>query len=494
VSFSFVFLLFILYSFLGWICEVVYCSLRERRLVNRGFLFSPICPVYGFGTFGIVFLLEPFRENLILLFILVILLTATVEYFTGWILETLFSTKWWDYSSYRFHLHGRICLTKSLMFGVFGVLFIRRVHPLGYALVLSLPPEARSVLSVFIGGSLAVDVFMTLRTLIHLDKKLAVLKEFTEGLRANLGVNEWFNEHDLKGSLERLRILSGTDKSPSLSHLIARFEQIFSRTHGMRRIMHAFPAMRRINHEVQLDQFKGLNGKANPDAFPASGFASGLGFYKLLWLGFFAGFFGVILEMVWVFATQGKIESRTALVFGMFNPLYGCAAVLLVSLFSGRGKSRDLSVFLGCMTIIGVFAYLCSLGQELMFGTVSWQSQSALLNLHGRTDLLSAVLLGFLGLLWVREISPALSHLIERIPVSAGKTLTLIILCMLALNVGISGFAVHRWTERNRGIEAESPLDVLFDRRYPDESLRRIYPDMRFVAQPILLMSYGVSW
>ena len=59
-----IFLFFLLYSFIGWVCETIWCSVGSRKWVNRGFLNGPLCPVYGFGAMAVLYLLRPFTENL----------------------------------------------------------------------------------------------------------------------------------------------------------------------------------------------------------------------------------------------------------------------------------------------------------------------------------------------------------------------------------------------------------------------------------------------
>ena len=97
---------FFIYSFLGWVCESTYCSLGERRWINRGFLAGPVCPVYGFGAVIVVTLLTPFAYSIPLLFLTGMAATSALEYLTGFLLETLFHTKWWDYSKRRFNIRA----------------------------------------------------------------------------------------------------------------------------------------------------------------------------------------------------------------------------------------------------------------------------------------------------------------------------------------------------------------------------------------------------
>ena len=109
------FLSFVAYSFLGWCCETTYCSIGAGHFINRGFLSGPVCPVYGFGAMAVILLLEPVKNSAALVFLLGMAVASVLEYITGWLLETLFHTKWWDYSTYRFNIHGRVCLRNSLM-------------------------------------------------------------------------------------------------------------------------------------------------------------------------------------------------------------------------------------------------------------------------------------------------------------------------------------------------------------------------------------------
>lgn len=103
-------LFFYLYSFIGWACEELYCSIPAKRWVNRGFLKGPVCPIYGCGALMALFLLRPLYPWPLALFFGAVVASGVLEYFTGWAMEKLFHTRWWDYSHRRFHLQGRVCL------------------------------------------------------------------------------------------------------------------------------------------------------------------------------------------------------------------------------------------------------------------------------------------------------------------------------------------------------------------------------------------------
>lgn len=123
MDFPYLFLVFMLYSFAGYICEIVCSSIKQKKLVNRGFLCGPYCPIYGVGSLFILFLLLRFKEDPVIVFVLGAILTSAIEYITSFVLEKIFHNKWWDYSDEKFNIHGRIFLFNSLLFG-FGSLVI----------------------------------------------------------------------------------------------------------------------------------------------------------------------------------------------------------------------------------------------------------------------------------------------------------------------------------------------------------------------------------
>ena len=105
-------LCFFIYAFLGYICEVIYCSIGQRKLVNRGYLYGPICPIYGYGAVLVIFAMTPIKNLGTWYFPLVFLagtvLVTVLEYLTSYVMEKLFHMRWWDYSRYKFQINGLV--------------------------------------------------------------------------------------------------------------------------------------------------------------------------------------------------------------------------------------------------------------------------------------------------------------------------------------------------------------------------------------------------
>ena len=68
--FLFNFFIFYIYSILGWVSEVIYGFIFEKKFINRGFLIGPICPIYGFGAIAMMIYLTQYKENPLTVFIM----------------------------------------------------------------------------------------------------------------------------------------------------------------------------------------------------------------------------------------------------------------------------------------------------------------------------------------------------------------------------------------------------------------------------------------
>lgn len=209
-------------------------------------------------------------------------------------------------------------------------------------------------------------------------------------------------------------------------------------------------------------------------------FAQGINFYKLLLICFVGSFAGVVVELLWCLARNGYLESRSGLVYGPFNLLYGAGAVLMsLALYRYRNRGAWLSFLLG-MVVGSVLEYVCSWGQELLLGSRSWDYSGMPLNINGRICLLYSAFWGILGVLWIKDIYPRMAKWILKIPNKAGKILTWVCTVFLIVNALVTCVAVGRWSQRVDGVEASGAFWELVDQRFPDERMERIFANMKF--------------
>lgn len=120
---------FFIYSIIGWILETVYCVYIVGHFEKRGFLYGPLCPIYGYGALILLVTLKKFNKNKITLFIMSAVIFSVFEYLVSYGLDALFSMKFWDYSNDFLNINGRIALWFSVIWGIFGILFMNYIHP-----------------------------------------------------------------------------------------------------------------------------------------------------------------------------------------------------------------------------------------------------------------------------------------------------------------------------------------------------------------------------
>lgn len=120
---------FFIYAFLGWIMEVIYALFIHGHFVNRGFLFGPICPIYGFGAIILIMTTKKLYKRPVLKFIIATVSFTVFEYLVSLILEMLFGLRWWDYTNDFLNIQGRVSLLYSIAWGLIGLFLLEKLHP-----------------------------------------------------------------------------------------------------------------------------------------------------------------------------------------------------------------------------------------------------------------------------------------------------------------------------------------------------------------------------
>lgn len=174
---SYIFIQFIIYSVLGYISEVIYCSFLQKKWVNRGFLFGPLCPIYGFGAILTIYTLKEYLDDPIIVFVMGMLITSILEYFTSYIFEKIFNNKWWDYSYRKDSINGRICLQNSILFG-FGILIVLYiVNPVVDNIILSINSKYLIIISILLFIIVVADFIWSVVIAYNLRSRLIAAEE-----------------------------------------------------------------------------------------------------------------------------------------------------------------------------------------------------------------------------------------------------------------------------------------------------------------------------
>ena len=197
---------FFVYGFLGWCTEVAYAAVKQGKFVNRGFLNGPICPVYGIGVGVVVQFLTPVENNLVLLYISSTILVTAIEGITGFLLEKIFHNKWWDYSDKPFNIMGYVCLKFSIFWGLACTFIMLIIHPIIYGFIHLIPHIVGVVLLIIIMTGFAIDVVVTVSTIVKFNRRLKVMDDIAAKIKVlsnQIGENIYENvEEALEKSAE----------------------------------------------------------------------------------------------------------------------------------------------------------------------------------------------------------------------------------------------------------------------------------------------------
>ena len=255
MDFLYIFLLFITYSFLGWIIESVYCSYLEKKFVNRGFLIGPYCPIYGCAAVLILIFLSKYESNLFIFFSISVLLSGTIEYITSYILEKTFKLSLWDYSEQKFNINGRVGLENLINFGILSVILIKFIHPVISDIYAHIPYYIlwSTIIASLIIFSL--DLFFTVIAIYEIKNiankifSLDELADIREDMVKNLPKNIKYMTKSVRDEI--------FDKNNEILDNIQDVGKVkFNYIH--KRFMNAFPNIKSIDNNKYIEYLKNL--------------------------------------------------------------------------------------------------------------------------------------------------------------------------------------------------------------------------------------------
>lgn len=177
---------FYFYCIFGWCFESAYVSLKECRLVNRGFLMGPWLPLYGSGAILVLWLTLPFQKVPVLVYLVGALGATALEYATGEAMARLFKVRYWDYSSQRFQYKGHICLSSSIAWGFLSLLMVYVVHRPVEDFIFWMHEEVVSVLTFGITVCIVHDFSNAFRDAMDLRKLLLQAEQIGEELERRM--------------------------------------------------------------------------------------------------------------------------------------------------------------------------------------------------------------------------------------------------------------------------------------------------------------------
>ena len=456
---------FVIFSFFGWVASSFRSLLLEKKFSNNGFLTSPFCPMYGFSAVICYTALKPFENSKLILFIGSTLILSALMVVVGVLVEKTLKFKPWDFSSSKFSIGNYITFPYALFLGLLGMLLVGLIIPVLRTAVEAIPFWVSLILVLCFCGIIVIDYVFSMITTIRLLRRIAKLKNSSELMD--------------KGATE-----------VEIQELEENYNRLFTENILRKRLAHAYPDLTHMAYVKQInakiEEIKQDNMKEYTQTFESKDdkpFAYGFCFTKLFYLFVIGSFIGTILETIWAFCVDGHFEMRVGMVYGPFIPVYGGGACFLTAALYKLYKLNDTLVFVISAFVGAGLEYFSSWLQEQMFGTVSWDYSDTPFNLDGRTNLMYALIWGFLGLVWVRYLYPWTAKLIEKIPKRAGAIITTFLIVFMAFNGFMSVTATARWTQRTEGVPASNSFEEYLDEKFDNEKMEFLFPGMKKAAE-----------
>ena len=416
--------LFLIYSFVGWILETIFAITKQRKIINRGLINGPFCTVYGFTGVLITVALKDLSG--VWLFLFSAIYASVIEWVAGKIIEKICHERWWNYENNKFNLGGYISLQTSVLWGVLGFIAVTFTNSLLIDAYKLIPFMVVRIILIVVVVALAADIIFSLLIL-------------------------YYNGRGIE------KVKSANNNFTKLSRKLEKW--LISRVNNRKN--KAYPKTVKVEKEAK----------------DKTVFAYGCGFYKLVVLFFVGAFVGDIIETIFCRITMGEWMSRSSVVWGPFSIVWGLAiAAATLMLYKYKDRS-DGFLFLIGTGLGGAYEYLCSVFTEIVFGKVFWDYSDIPFNLGGRINLLYCFFWGIAAVVWFKLIYTRLSKVIEKIPVKFGKITTWILVVFMIANVLMSCFALTRYDQREKGIDAKQSWQVWLDKHYDDEKMMRIYPN-----------------
>ena len=223
--------------------ETCYCSFLQKQYVARGFLYGPICPIYGVGVLFMILFFQPLTGNILLFYTTAVIVMSGWEYFVGWFLEVTTHIKYWDYSHIKCNIKGRICLPISLTWGALSYIIIYWVHPTTEFLFAQIPSWLSYVLCGVALGILISDATLTIHQLALVSRLTKNVAKLTDQLQLQVNLGKAQLENKLDETADSLR-LKYNEQLKNLEHITRRFRKHY---HNMRSS---------VRYPIRLDDLK----------------------------------------------------------------------------------------------------------------------------------------------------------------------------------------------------------------------------------------------
>ena len=203
--------------------------------------------------------------------------------------------------------------------------------------------------------------------------------------------------------------------------------------------------------------------------------------FQYVWIFIASCYTGYLVETLWCLIKHGFIGSRKSLVLGHLSVAYGMGAVLLTLLLVHFENAQVWKIFLVAFASGTAGEYICSLGQEILFGSVAGDYSNVPLNINGRVCLLYSLFWGVLGVFWVKIMIPFMGKIFAAVHLPHERIIVWAFIAFFVFDCALSGSAAFRMNQREAGMAMSNKIEQFLDVHYPDEKMHQIYANSKSV-------------
>ena len=203
-----------------------------------------------------------------------------------------------------------------------------------------------------------------------------------------------------------------------------------------------------------------------------------LDFFNVFWIFIIGSAVGLAVEMVFCLFVNNVWESRAGLIFLPISPIYGTGAMLLTFALNRLWNKNAIFIYIVSGIVGAAVEFAVSWYMQTAFGVLAWDYSNEFLNIDGRTDFAHMLAWGFLGLLWIRIILPALMQVMRVIPLRWRAFVTTVALVIFLVDGITTLVALDCWSQRQAGIPPQTNEQVFFAEHFDDNFMQKHFSNM----------------
>ena len=203
-----------------------------------------------------------------------------------------------------------------------------------------------------------------------------------------------------------------------------------------------------------------------------------LDFFNVFWIFIIGSAVGLAVEMVFCLFVNNVWESRAGLIFLPISPIYGTGAMLLTFALNRLWNKNAIFIYIVSGIVGAAVEFAVSWYMQTAFGVLAWDYSNEFLNIDGRTDFAHMLAWGFLGLLWIRIILPALMQVMRVIPLRWRAFVTTVALVIFLVDGITTLVALDCWSQRQAGIPPQTNEQIFFAEHFDDNFMQKHFSNM----------------